>query len=565
MKQTMRRWRCSFSLAICVFATSATASSEVVKISDVSRSIFFRGGGATRGNASFNGGCYSKQVFDGDFENFAYCNLSGVTELVIPTTGLDPDTGDETGTAYFVTEIKVGHLGNAKYSLYYTTDEEPTDILSHGVDPRSWILVEGASQVLYAGTKTFEVNKPATAVKYVFDTFISWTPSLAEVEVWAMDPSMSSCLHPNVESVPWSFCTPATCTENGYEERFCPDCDVRFKRENGDVYPKLGHQFVATLVKPGTYSSYGEGFVSCSRCDDVHIVFDGDAVDLTMFGGVPTNGVVPYADLTVSSTGGWEGVIRPSCLMDGSWGDTWGTYWLSNGKGHDQWIQYSFGTTIELTKIEYSVLNQDQTVDFYKFDSKTGEETLLKSIVIVKDETEGAPGFQRKNILFSDESQIAPILVDAIRMRIGDVLDPETGEVMKEYIGVQYGSPYNTAVCEVHPWGTIAGAGVNPFRSVEEAKITAVSVAQRWPFSGLVDIDYTLATALDETKAVIGVSAFDEDHGSALAVTTLSGDGATESVAAGAHRITWNLAADHPGFHASALRINVSAIPAEQK
>ena len=43
-------------------------------------------------------------------------------------------------------------------------------------------------------------------------------------------------------------------------------------------------------------------------------------------------------------------------------------------------------------------------------------------------------------------------------MRIGDYVDPVTG-AETAYIGYNYGRPYHTIVCEVHPWGTIPGAG----------------------------------------------------------------------------------------------------------
>ena len=94
------------------------------------------------------------------------------------------------------------------------------------------------------------------------------------------------------------------------------------------------------------------------------------------------------------------------------------------------------------------------------------------------------------------------------------------------------------------------------------AEITSVTAAQRWPFASLVDIDYTLATTPAGTRAAVSVLAFDEDHGAAVAATTLSGDGAEGPVSAGTHRLTWNLGVDHPGLHASALRVNVTAVPA---
>ena len=453
---------------------------KVVKMSNVGRSIFFRGGSGTRGAAGTNGGHASDRYFNGDFTDYTYCNGSGVTELVIPTTGLD-DQGNDTGVAWYVTDFKVGHQGNAQYSLYYTTEAEPANLTSYASDPRTWTLIAGADHVQEAGTKTFGVNAFATAVKYVFNTCPNWTTHLAEVEVWAMDPSSITCLHPNMtdESPAWTVCTAATCTENAFEERFCPDCGARFEREV--PLSKLGHNFHYTLTEPGTTTSFGSGYVECTRCDEFHIVFEDDVVDLTTLGGPPINGVVQFTDLTVSSTGAEDGGVKPIYLMDGYWDDGWGHAWYAGTRSHDEWVQFAFGTPIDLTKIEYSVLNQYQTVDFYKYDPDTGVETLLKSISIVKDESEGAPGYQRRTVTFTreaeggeepasggrsasglrsspDDSNASGITVDAIRMRIGDYVDPVTGEETA-YIGYNYGRPYHTIVCEVHPWGTIPGAG----------------------------------------------------------------------------------------------------------
>lgn len=60
------------------------------------------------------------------------------------------------------------------------------------------------------------------------------------------------------------------------------------------------------------------------------------------------------------------------------------------------------------------------------------------------------------------------VVVDAIRMRIGDYIDPATGKVYVDpetgkevpYIGFNYGAhDRHTIICEFHPWGTIEGAG----------------------------------------------------------------------------------------------------------
>ena len=99
---------------------------------------------------------------------------------------------------------------------------------------------------------------------------------------------------------------------------------------------------------------------------------------------------------------------------------------------------------------------------------------------------------------------------------------------------------------------------------VKTATITDIASHARWPWNGMVDVDYTLETSPEDTFAKVTLSGYDLDHQTALAATTLSGDGARgASVAPGQHRITWNLGADYPGFHASRGRVSLDAIPAE--
>lgn len=466
-------------------------SSAPTKISTVARSLFIRAGRVWIGCAGTNGGDYSCKFFNGTFTDYAYCNNSGVTELVIPTTALN-NLGNDTGTPQYVTEFKVGHKGNAKYSLYYTTNAAPDYSLyekvgvtnnNHGThrvnyyynglssDDRNWIAISGATNIQEQGTMTFNVNQTATAVKYVFDTYANWGQSLAEVEVLAMDPDDLPCTHPNLnlDTATYTLCSPATCTENAKEECICPDCGEHFPREIS--LSKLGHIYVATLTKMGRPDRYGSGYVSCARtiqdtntletvwsCD-FRIDFDGHDVDFTTLGGIPINGVVQYTDLTASSTGGQDGGITPEDVKDNVWTDQWNGYWFAVGLSTNEYIQYQFGTTIELTKIDFSVLNQSQTVYFSKFDPETGEETIIKTIPIAKDETEGAPGYQRQTVDFFVYDKLKKTFVDAIRMRIGDYIDPVTGETTK-YEGTQYGSRFHTCIIEFHPWGTIQWAGL---------------------------------------------------------------------------------------------------------
>ena len=419
-----------FLLLLVLLPAVLLADATPVKLSKLGRSIFFRSGGATRGAAGTNGGHYTDRFFNGIFTDWTYCNLGGTTELVIPTTGLDENEQD-TGVAWFVTEFKVGHRGNSKYSLYYTTETEPSDILSKGKDPRTWTPIAGASGVQAAGTKTYGVNAVATAVKYVFDTEVNWDTSLAEVEVWGVDPAEQGCQHPSYtdwEEVPGS----ATCTAFGFKRRKCTVCGETFELDS--ALP-LGHDWVTDLSRPGSSSAFGSGSLACSRCGE-SIAFNVP-LDLTTVGGVALPGVVQFTDLSVSDSNPNGGGTGPDDMIDGDWTYGWGSYWFPSTRNESEYVQYDFGTEIDLTKIEWSVANHAQTLKFYKWDGET-EEPLVE-IPVVKDNTSNE--YQRGSMEFRG------ISVKGIRLHIADS------------IGVKYGGSWFVSVSELHPWGTVVGAG----------------------------------------------------------------------------------------------------------
>lgn len=94
------------------------------------------------------------------------------------------------------------------------------------------------------------------------------------------------------------------------------------------------------------------------------------------------------------------------------------------------------------------------------------------------------------------------------------------------------------------------------------AEIRNVSVASRWPFSPLLDIDYELVSEPASAKAAVSVYGRDEDHGVDMAAATLSGDGADGAyIAAGQHRLIWDIGVDYPGFHATAFSVTMTATP----
>ena len=88
--------------------------------------------------------------------------------------------------------------------------------------------------------------------------------------------------------------------------------------------------------------------------------------------------------------------------------------------------------------------------------------------------------------------------------------------------------------------------------------ITDVSARQRWPWNGLVDVDFTIAGAAAGEAFAIDIDA----TASAGTIPLNAKTYATEPVAgAGANRIVWDLGADYPEFRANDVRISVTATP----
>ena len=408
-------------LPAAVFADDPTP----VKLSTVSRSIFFRDGKGTRGNAGFNSGRYSQDAFNGNFEDYMQQNTAGA-ELVIPTT--DATTGE----AWYVTEFKVGHAGNTKYSLYYTTDPEPSGILSNAKDPRHWDPIDAATDIQAGGTKTYPVNKVATAVKYMFDTVIGWTPSLGEVEVWGIDPAELGCLHPDEYLTEWTAIPgTANCTDFGIDQRQCTNCGEYFQRQSPTEHP-LGHNYETVLVERGTGLAFGSGTNVCKRCGE-EIAFPAPR-DLMAMGGLAMPGIVQFTDVSVSSTGNEDWGVRPNLLFDDDWTMGWTKYWYANTKSVDEYAQWDFATAVDLTAVDVSVPNRSQTLRFYSVEA--GEEVLVGEHAVEYDSSipSGNDNYQRFTVEFRG------VALKTLRVKSDDADNAFT-------------------ICELHPWGTVSGAG----------------------------------------------------------------------------------------------------------
>ena len=95
-----------------------------------------------------------------------------------------------------------------------------------------------------------------------------------------------------------------------------------------------------------------------------------------------------------------------------------------------------------------------------------------------------------------------------------------------------------------------------------EASVSVSNVVctQRYPWNGLVDIDYEVFA--DDPAADVWVYAigYDKDANVSMGVRAISGDGANAPVKPGKHRMTWNVTSDYPGFNSSAFTVKMTAL-----
>lgn len=90
--------------------------------------------------------------------------------------------------------------------------------------------------------------------------------------------------------------------------------------------------------------------------------------------------------------------------------------------------------------------------------------------------------------------------------------------------------------------------------------VTNVVCQQRYPWNGLVDIDYEIVSDQPEAKYWVYPKGTDNRLGKRVIMNTLSGDGATNFVGIGKHRMVWDAKADMPRFHTPDLAVTIQAI-----
>lgn len=100
-------------------------------------------------------------------------------------------------------------------------------------------------------------------------------------------------------------------------------------------------------------------------------------------------------------------------------------------------------------------------------------------------------------------------------------------------------------------WGSWAWGAVG---------VTNVTVQQRYPWNGLVDIDYEVVCDDPEADVYVQPEGYDGDLGKVVPMANLSGDGVNAPVKAGKHRMTWDMGIGNKDFHSSAFSVKFTAI-----
>ena len=348
-------------------------------VSSYSIASFFNADGsamASNGTGGNNGN--AGQLFDGNFTYYLMWPRAHAGGYVV--VDFTRNDGTTALKEYYITQMLVGSNGKKKFTLQYSVDGD------------TWKTVAGADAISYAGVKTNEVGVTAKKARYVWTEGSSWdfsTDYLAEFQVWGMDPDDLPCTHPSLESVAWtSVEQSATCTARGIEERFCPDCGMRFTKASNNA-PPLGHDYISTLTRPGAFKKHGTGSITCSRCDfridftnTIETAVTNGPIDLLSVGGLAMFDLVQFTDVDVSSTDHLEWGANPYKMVNDTWtvsGGSWDSAGLNN-----QYADFVFGTEIDLTHIQIVLRNTAQTLLFFDVDDDTGEETPLTQFTVLR-------------------------------------------------------------------------------------------------------------------------------------------------------------------------------------
>jgi len=102
-------------------------------------------------------------------------------------------------------------------------------------------------------------------------------------------------------------------------------------------------------------------------------------------------------------------------------------------------------------------------------------------------------------------------------------------------------------------------AAIAACTAMSDVNVEDVKCIQRYPWNGLVDIEYTIACDDPEAEIYVNPVGFNGDTGLTVFPTHFTGDGATNTVKAGKHKMVWDARADMGLFASKNFQIKMYA------
>lgn len=96
--------------------------------------------------------------------------------------------------------------------------------------------------------------------------------------------------------------------------------------------------------------------------------------------------------------------------------------------------------------------------------------------------------------------------------------------------------------------------------TASKVEVTNIKCQQRYPWNGMVDIDYTVRSEDPNTEVWVYPIGYDKDSNTSMAPRALTGDGVDAPVSNGTFRMTWNVTEDYPDFHSTAFTVKMIAL-----
>lgn len=96
--------------------------------------------------------------------------------------------------------------------------------------------------------------------------------------------------------------------------------------------------------------------------------------------------------------------------------------------------------------------------------------------------------------------------------------------------------------------------------TASKVEVTNIKCQQRYPWNGMVDIDYTVRSEDPNAEVWVYPIGYDKDSNTSMAPRSLTGDGVDAPVSNGTFRMTWKVTDDYPGFNSTAFTVKMIAL-----